>query len=161
LHDAIASWQKQSLMASILIVGYGNRLRSDDGLGVRAAEELSKAGPAVGTEILVRHQLTPELAETISHVELVLFLDASRVGQPGEIRCTQVDPHPPEFLFAHQLTPETLLSLCSELYGRCPQAFQILLCGECFDLGDELSARAAAGLPHLVEVVQNFCLRPA
>jgi hydrogenase maturation protease len=148
-------------MASILIVGYGNRLRSDDGLGVRAAEELSKSGPAAGTEILVRHQLTPELAETISHVELVLFLDASRVGKPGEIRCTQVNLQPPEFLLAHQLTPETLLSLCCELYGRCPQAFKISLCGECFDLGDNLSAKAAAALPHLVEFVKNFCPRPA
>ncbi len=148
-------------MGSTLIVGYGNRLRCDDGLGIRAAEDLLRAGPAAGTEILVRPQLTPELAETISHVQLVLFLDASRVGRPGEISCTQVNPHPPEFLSAHQLTPETLLSLCSELYGQCPQAFQISLCGECFDLNDKLSASAEAALPHLVEFARSFCLRPA
>ena len=147
-------------MASILIVGYGNPLRSDDGLGVRAAEELSRAGPAAGTEILVCHQLTPELAETISRVELVLFLDASRVGQSGEIRCAQIDLQPPDFLFAHQLTPETLVSLCSELYGARPQAFKISLCGECFDLGDKLSAKATAALPVLVEFAKSFYPRP-
>lgn len=148
-------------MASILIVGYGNRLRSDDGLGVCAAEELSRAGPAAGTEILTCQQLTPELAESISHVETVLFIDASRVGEPGEIRCKQVSPDPPQLLFNHQLTPETLLSLCCELYGVCPQAFEISLCGECFELGDKLSAKAAAALPALVEFARSFSCTPS
>ncbi len=148
-------------MARILIVGYGNRLRSDDGLGFRAAEELSRAGPVAGTEILVRHQLTPELAESISHVETVLFIDASRVGRPGEIRCTQVNPQPPDLLLAHQLTPATLLSLCCELYGVCPQAFEISLCGECFELGEKLSGNVAAGLPRLIEFAKDFCRKPA
>jgi hydrogenase maturation protease len=147
-------------MAGIFIVGYGNRLRSDDGLGVLAAEQLSsRADVCSGAEVRVCRQLTPELAESISHVEMVLFLDASRVGQPGEIRCRQVSPHSSEFLFAHQLTPEMLLSLCCELYGVCPQAFEISLCGECFELGDKLSAKAAAALPSLVEFAKSFFLQ--
>lgn len=148
-------------MASVLIVGYGNCLRSDDGLGVRAAAELSRTKPVAGTEILIRHQLTPELAETISHVEKVFFIDACRVGQPGEIRCTPVNSLHPDVLFAHQLTPETLLSLCCELYGVRPQAFEISLCGECFELGDKLSARVAAALPDLVELAKTFYCTPS
>ncbi len=147
-------------MASVLIVGYGNRLRSDDGLGVRAAEELSRTNPAAGAEILIRHQLTPELAETISHVEKVFFIDASRQGQPGEIRCTPVSPHHPDVLFAHQLTPETLLSLCCELYGVSPQAFEISLCGECFELGDQFSPKVAAALPDLVKFAKTCSSTP-
>ncbi len=143
-------------MASILIVGYGNCLRSDDGLGVRAAEELSRTNPVAGIEILIRHQLTPELAQTISQVDKVLFIDASRVGQPGEIRCAPVSPRHTDLLFAHQLTPETLLSLCCELYGVRPQAFEISLCGECFELGDKLSGKVAAALPDLVEFANTF-----
>lgn len=65
-------------MERMLIVGYGNRLRSDDGLGVLAAEQLLRAGPVEGTEILACRQLTPEFAESISQVETVLFIDASR-----------------------------------------------------------------------------------
>lgn len=147
------------VMASVLIVGYGNRHRSDDGLGLRAAEELSRAAPAAGTQILACQQLTPELAESISHVEMVLFLDATRLGRPGEIRCTQVDPRPADLLFVHQLTPETLLSMCCELYGVCPRAFKVSLCGECFEFGDELSAKAAAALPHLIEFAKTFSLQ--
>ncbi len=143
-------------MASILIIGYGNRLRSDDGLGVLAAEELSRESPVAGTEVVVCQQLTPEFAESISRVETVLFIDANRVGQPGEIRYTQVNHGPSDFLFAHQLTPQTLLSLCCELYGVCPRAFEISLCGECFDLGNKLSSRAAAALPSLIALAKSF-----
>jgi hydrogenase maturation protease len=143
-------------MATVLIIGYGNRLRSDDGLGVRVAEELSHSNLAVGAEILVRHQLTPDLAECISRMDAVLFIDAARTGAPGEIHCTRVEPYHPDQLFAHQLTPETLMSLCCELYGACPQAFELSVCGECFELGDQLSAAVAEEVPHLVEFAGRF-----
>src|SRR5271165_2245672 len=143
-------------MPELLIIGYGNRLRSDDGLGIRVAEELSRSGPARGTEIVACQQLTPELAERLSHVESVLFLDASRTGPPGEVRCIRIHPRPADSLFAHQLTPATLLSLCSELYATCPQAFAISLRGECFDLGEDLSADVAKALPRLVAFANHF-----
>jgi hydrogenase maturation protease len=143
-------------MANVLIVGFGSRLRSDDGLGFRAAEELSRSMPDSGNEIRACHQLTPELAESISHAETVLFIDASRVGRPGEIRCVQVNPCHPDSPFAHQLTPETLLFLCRDLYGVCPKAFTLSLCGENFGLGDELSSKVAAALPDLMEYAKSF-----
>lgn len=146
-------------MADVLIVGYGNCLRSDDGVGVRAAAEMLRAGPAEGTEILVCQQLMPEFAESISHVGMVLFIDASRVGTPGEIGYTLVKPQHPDLLFAHQLTPQTLLSLCGDLYGVYPQAFEISLCGECFELGDKLSPKVAVALPYLVEVATGMLPR--
>jgi hydrogenase maturation protease len=143
-------------MARTLIIGYGNRFRSDDGIGIRAAEELSRGALAGDTEVLTLHQLTPELAETISHAERVLFVDAGREGRPGEIRCTQVNADHTNAPFTHQLTPTTLLSLCCGLYGARPQAFAVSLCGECFDLGERLSPKVAESLPVLVDFLRNF-----
>ena len=62
-------------MARILIVGYGNPLRFDDGLGWRAAEELSQrlSPPEIEVEVIVRHQLTPELADNVRNAEAVFF----------------------------------------------------------------------------------------
>lgn len=148
--------RETGLMARTLIIGYGNRFRSDDGLGIHAAEELSRVLPAGDADVLALHQLTPELAETISHAELVLLIDAGRQGRPGELRCTPVSSHRSEAPFTHQLTPEILLSLCWELYGIRPQAFEISVCGECFDLGEELSSSVAKILPVLVDFVRNF-----
>jgi len=148
-------------MARTLIIGYGNRFRSDDGLGIHAAEELSRVLPAGDAEVLALHQLTPELAETVSHAELVLLIDAGRQGRPGEMRCTPVGSQHLDAPFTHQLTPEILLSLGWELYGVRPQAFEISVCGECFDLGEELSPSVAKTLPVLVDFVRNFGAEPA
>ncbi len=143
-------------MARSLIIGYGNRIRSDDGIGIHAAEQLSRMLPPGDVEVLTRHQLTPELAETISPAELVLFIDAGRKGRPGEIRCTQVQPQHPDAPFTHQLTPGLLLFLCQEFYGAHPQAFVISVCGECFDLGEALSPSVAESLPILLDFLKNF-----
>jgi hydrogenase maturation protease len=49
-------------MARVLIIGYGNPFRSDDGLGWQIANELSRTNRSAETEVLPCHQLTPELA---------------------------------------------------------------------------------------------------
>ena len=62
----------------ILVIGYGNELRRDDGLGPRVAASL--AGP--GVRALAVRQLTPELAEEVATARLVVFVDA-RVNPPA------------------------------------------------------------------------------
>jgi hydrogenase maturation protease len=140
-------------MAHILILGYGNPLRSDDGLGWRAAEELSRTLSSPHVEVLARHQLTPELADAVRQADAVFFIDATRDGEPGELTCEPVSPLPTNERFSHQLSPAGILALARQLYGACPRAFLVSLCGECFDYGEKLSPRIAAGLPHLTALV--------
>jgi len=137
-------------MARILIVGYGNPLRSDDGVGVRAAERLLQGPLPPGTEVLPRHQLTPDLADAIQHSDLVIFVDAARGGIPGELRCAPVDAATQAAPFTHELTPSSLMSLVTVLYGISPPAFEVSMGGECFGLGDRLSPAVADALPDLV-----------
>ena len=59
-------------MARSLIIGYGNPLRSDDGFGWHATQKLTIQLHYADVEIITRHQLTPELAETASHFHLVI-----------------------------------------------------------------------------------------
>ena len=56
---------------AFLIIGYGNTLRGDDGAGRRVVEALADTLPPGAAVSL--HQLTPEWAETISHVDHVIF----------------------------------------------------------------------------------------
>src|SRR5512136_1175751 len=74
----------------ILVVGYGNPLRGDDGAGWQAAERLEALLPPAQVNVLIRHQLTPELAEPSSRAELVILIDASCVDPPGQIACREV-----------------------------------------------------------------------
>ena len=68
-----------------LIIGIGNPLRSDDGLGWVVAEQLSHGCDLV-CDIHTVHQLTPELAQWMAAVNLVVMIDASYEGEPGELR---------------------------------------------------------------------------
>jgi len=142
-------------MARILIVGYGNPLRSDDGLGWRAAEELSRRLPPPEVEVLTRQQLTPELADNITRANVVFFIDAARVGQPRELRCDPVTAQPGT-IHTHQCSPAGLLALAQQLYGASPRAFVVSLCGECFDHGAELSATVEDELPKLTALVEKM-----
>src|SRR5271157_2781049 len=143
-------------MTRILIVGYGNPLRSDDGLGWRAAEELSRSLPLAEAEveILTRQQLTPELADNLTRADVVFFIDAARGGQPGELRCEPVTPEPGT-IDTHHSSPAGILALAQQLYGASPRAFVVSLCGECFDHGSALSAAVEAALPKLIALVEK------
>jgi hydrogenase maturation protease len=128
----------------MLIIGYGNPLRGDDGFGYRAAERIPGA--------IAVHQLTPELMDPIARADRVLFLDAAVEGAPGEIRRRRVEPQSAGPAFSHHATPESLLAGALTLYGRAPDAELITVTGANFSLSDELSPaveRALADIPEL------------
>ena len=72
-------------MAGVLVIGVGNPLRGDDGLGWHAAEHLRERLVELHATVTSCHQLIPELAEPVSRAERVIFIDA-RVGPtPGTV----------------------------------------------------------------------------
>ena len=143
-------------MSRILILGYGNPLRSDDGLGWRAAEELSRTLSSPDIEILTRHQLTPELAGPLSQAATVIFIDASQEGEPGELSCVPVTPQASGTGFSHDLSPAAALALSQLLFCTSPRAFLVSLCGKNFGHGETLSAPVAAGMPRLTALVEDL-----
>jgi len=148
-------------MPRILIVGYGNPLRGDDGLAWWVIEELSREGLPDDVEVIVQHQLTPELALSVSRAARVLFIDASRVGTPGNITSESVKAQPLKSTFSHEFSPATILSLVEQLYGKCPEATIISLCGENFDHGELLSPKVKAGLPRLMDLIREQIKSPS
>jgi hydrogenase maturation protease len=140
----------------VLVIAYGNPLRSDDGLAWQAADELSHLELPEAVEIVTRHQLTPELAQIVSEVSYVLFLDAARPGVPGEVVSTQIRPQKQSSLFTHEFSPAGILGTAKELYGRCPDALVLSLVGECFDHGEGLSAKVKANLPRFVAMASEW-----
>ncbi|HVU45720.1 MAG TPA: hydrogenase maturation protease [Terracidiphilus sp.] len=143
----------------ILILAYGNPLRSDDGFAWHAAEMLRPAAQNLAAEILCEYQLTPELAATASTAELVIFIDAACNGQPGQIACTPVLPHPEPPRFSHQLAPEQIIALCGELYDAHPRAYAISVTGESFEHGEELTATVRDALPSCVSIAEELMAR--
>jgi hydrogenase maturation protease len=138
----------------VVVVGYGNALRTDDGLGWYAADRLANDPRLTGVNVLQRHQLMPELALDISAAALVVLVDASHGLPPGTFIVTQVErASDAATTWSHHLSPASLVALAFELYGRAADVF-LVSCGvESFEVGDRLSPAAEAALPRVVDAV--------
>jgi hydrogenase maturation protease len=143
-------------MARVLVLGYGNPLRSDDGLGWQVAVQFFRTNQSPDVEVLPCHQLTPELAEPISKAGTVLFIDCARDQAPGEFRCEELHGQTGSVSLTHDLSPKALLDLAAQLYGSCPRAFLLTICGGCFATGESLSASVSRQLPKLKERVHEL-----
>jgi hydrogenase maturation protease len=143
-----------------LIIGYGNPLRGDDGLGWRAAERLTAILHESKARVIACHQLTPELAEPISRADLVIFIDAEETEPAGKLFCRRISTRAaPLVAFSHHLTPAALLICARELYGACPEAITFSVSGQNFACSEELSPGVAAVLPRLTERVCRLVRR--
>src|ERR1044072_3449496 len=88
-----------------LVIGYGNELRGDDGVGPRVARAVQQLSlPHV--RVLVQHQLTPELAEDISRARAVVFVDAAIDCEVG--RVTDLQSESASNIMAHANSPKAL-----------------------------------------------------
>jgi hydrogenase maturation protease len=144
-------------MARVLIIGYGNPLRGDDGLGWHAAHTLEQEGFGEDVEIIACHQLTPELAEPVGQADLVIFVDARWDGVPGSCARQEVVARSAEpGSFSHACDPAALLAWGKDLYGGCPQAVMLSVTGESFAHGESLSPCVLAVLPLLRERIHQI-----
>ena len=148
-------------MLTILIIAYGNPLRSDDGVAWRAADLLAEKLHAPDVEILRLHQLTPELADRLRGFDRVIFVDAALSEdpdmEPGTVRVEEVAAATPDpARFSHAFSPQKVLGLAAELYGVRPHAFVVTVTGANFDHGDSLSAAVADALPDLISTIERL-----
>lgn len=125
-------------MSHVLVIGYGNPSRRDDGVGHYVVEKVERlAGGSVNT--LALHQLGPELAETIKDYDLVIFVDAHSGEYAEGLRVTPVETASRPSAFTHSMGPGSLLALAKSLYHKGPQAFIVSVRGHDFAFGTELS----------------------
>ena len=148
----------------VLIVAYGNPLRSDDGLAWHVANALEAKFSPPDVEILRLHQLAPELSERVSRVGAVIFVDAAsaEVGErrPGEIRIEEIHAEEAgpsaESRFSHHFTPSVLVALAAQLYGASARAFSATLTGQDFGHGGSLSKAVQDVLPEFVTRIEGL-----
>jgi hydrogenase maturation protease len=142
--------------AGVLVVGYGNSLRSDDGIGWHAAGLLATDPRLAGARVLAQHQLVPELAVDVSRASLVVLVDAAAGGDPGSLLVRRVRPRPPTpAAWSHHLDPETLAGLAEVLYGFVPPIVLVSVAAGSLVEGDRLSVALEQALPEVVEVVAD------
>ncbi len=141
-------------MAKILIIGFGNTLRGDDGLGPLAAQRIEDLLRDQNVKVLIRHQMGIELAEELSNADMAIFIDAHVGGDPGDLKEEEVLPEDSApGSFSHHLRPGVLLACTDALYQRHPKAFAYSIAAASFEHGEGLSPAVEAALPMLIEKV--------
>ncbi|MFY9923016.1 MAG: hydrogenase maturation protease [Opitutaceae bacterium] len=133
-----------ALLDEVLVIGYGNTLRQDDGVGPYVAERFEELG-LPGVRTLVEAQLSPEHAEVISMAKAVVFVDAAATeARDAELR--PLSAAESSEVTAHSLEPATLLALCRDVYGRVPNAWWLTIRAEQLGFGEEFSSQAWTGV---------------
>lgn len=129
----------------ILLIGYGNPGRGDDGLGPALAAEI-EAMALPGVTVEIDYQLTVDHAALIADHDLVIFADAA-IGLDAPFRLTGLANPAPQALGSHQVTPEAALHLAGLLYGRTPPGWILAIAGNDFgEVHEGLSVSARANL---------------
>lgn len=153
-------------MKKILLLGYGNPDREDDGVAWHILRALAvKMGlPAPDSyeddfpenphvDFAFYLQLTPEMADDISAYEYVYFVDAHTGNIPEEVRLIDVESDFQKSPFTHHLTAQSLLSICETLYNTKPESALLSVRGYQFLFSRTLSEPTAALVPEAVELV--------
>jgi hydrogenase maturation protease len=129
--------EKRRKMQRVLIYGYGNPGREDDGAGPYLAELFEKAG-LVGVDTDANYQLQIEDAEAIKEYELVIFADAACEGrEPFSI--TRVEPADGISYTTHHMEPASILGLCRQVYETVPDTWLIGIRGYSFEMKEGLT----------------------
>ncbi|NJK55765.1 MAG: hydrogenase maturation protease [Pleurocapsa sp. SU_5_0] len=142
-------------LVNSLVIGYGNSLRGDDGIGIKVAQIVADWHlPKVRS--LSLHQLTPELAAELAQVDLAIFVDAYQCADPDVVKIHPLKPSSSIQFKSHFSDPEALLSLTQALFGKCPQAWWVIVPGISFELSDRLSPLAKQGIKQASQQIRSL-----
>jgi hydrogenase maturation protease len=139
---------RSGLKPALLVIGYGNTLRGDDGVGPRVAEAVERLHlPNVRT--LICQQLSPEHADPISRAGTVIFVDAA-VDAPKEIQLRKLRPGETTQLMAHAADPRTMLALARDVFGHVPKAWWLTIPAVQMEFGEKFSPETQRGMNEAV-----------
>lgn len=143
-----------AVVAPVFLIGIGNPLRRDDGIGGVVAMRLAVELEARGVRVVWRcvHQIVPELAEEAAELgprALVLADAAPGVAAPELV---PIEPGSPGPGFGHSLDAGAFVMWVRTLYSVSAPAWQLRLPAADFAHGEGFSQHAQA----VLEAIPNL-----
>jgi len=130
---------------AVLVIGYGNPGRLDDGLGPALAEALA-ARNLPGVTVEANYQLTVEDAAAVADHDVVVFVDAA-VSGPEPYSFEPVQPKRNVSFSSHSIAPPAVLALAHDLFGAATRGYLLGIRGYRFnEFAESLSPPARANL---------------
>ena len=141
----------------ILIYGYGNPGRQDDGLGILLSETIetwTREKGLTNIETDSNYQLNIEDAARISAFDLVIFADASKEKIKG-YAFTSLKASPKIDFTMHSVSPAFILNLCREVYQKIPSAFLLHIKGFEWEFMKDMTPEATKNLQEAAGFLKN------
>ena len=143
----------------MLLIGYGNPGRLDDGLGPALAESVRRMGCHRVT-VESCYQLAVEHAEQVAHHDVTIFADADLNG-PEPFRFERLEPDTGTAFSTHSVAPAAILGLARDLFNATTVGYILGIRGYDFDdFGEGLSPRARGNLAAAVAFLESALQRP-
>ena len=139
--------------ATVLVIGYGNPGRRDDGLGPALVAALEKSAiPRVTVDS--DYQLSVENAASAAEHDVVIFVDASVSGD-GPFTFKRLVPKTEVGFSSHSVSPEAVLGLAQKLFGAKTEGYILAIRGYEFeDMQESLTETARANLGSALDFLQ-------
>ncbi len=139
----------------ILVYGYGNPGRQDDGLG-NALVSLVEQAQFPNVDIDSNYQLNIEDADNISKFDAVIFVDASTKDDPP-FSFTNITPAGEIRFTTHSMGPDSVLALCHDIYDKIPDAYLLAIPGyEWKEMHEGLTEKAKENLEKAFEFISSL-----
>ncbi len=146
----------------MLVIGFGSTLHGDDGVGPQIAETVGHWRMPHVTALAVT-QLTPDLAERVSHAHDVYFVDAAlpsvyKSGAPFHLEPVDAQDLARAPADGHLCDPRTVLTLSRTLYDAAPRARLLSVPGRNFELGEGLTPQCRHDMAHVLAFLHERAL---
>lgn len=144
----------------ILVYGYGNPGREDDGLGNELVKRLQEWSHSVGFEGVdydSNYQLNIEDAEVISEKDIVIFVDAS-TEEIEDYIFTEVTGERDVSFTTHAASPGYIVKLCNDLFNKYPEVFLLHIKGYQWEFKEGLSLQAEYNLQQAISFLKEYLI---
>ena len=142
----------------ILVYGYGNPGREDDGLGIELVRRLEAWVNQTGISGITfdsNYQLNIEDAEIISQKDVVIFADAS-TEDIDDFILTEVTGESEATFTTHAASPGYILKLCTDLFGKFPHVYLLHIKGYQWEFCESISDKAEINLQKAFEFMKDY-----
>ncbi len=131
--------------AKVLLIGYGNPGRLDDGLGPALATAVEKLG-IPGVTVEVDYQLNVEDAAAVAQHDVAVFADADVAG-PEPYWFRRIEPKQAWSFSTHSVEPAALMAMAQQMFGAKTDGYILGIRGYEFnEFGERLSDQARSNL---------------
>ncbi|NWF66279.1 MAG: hydrogenase maturation protease [Campylobacterales bacterium] len=135
-----------------LLIGYGNTLRGDDGFGVFVATEIEKLNLF---DVVISHQLTPEMVFLMREYELILFVDSAVGVDEFALSSPLSAKSSTNSLVDHSISPFFLQDMTKQLFDKTVDILLFSILIKEFDYSEELSIECKSRACELIEFLSN------